>query len=359
MNQALAVSTTLLLGIALVPPALSDTLSVGDPAPKLTVSKFVQGEPVGEFARGKVYVVEFWATWCGPCRVSIPHLSELQKAHPEVAVIGVSFLETDPADVAPFVREMGEKMSYRVAIDSVAEGQGSEEGAMARTWMDAAGEEVIPRAFLVDGDGKIAWIGDPMELDRPLREILAGTWDRNAERVRRDRERTGAARLTDALDAIEKARPTGQPAFLAAITAAETEGVTLPPVLVVEKIRALAASDRAKALLYGEERIAGPYKDDAIALHEIAWSLVAPLDETPDPALVRFGLKAAFRADSVAEGKDAAIADTLARAYFESGDLPKAIATQERAVKLGDAIEGADVSELRENLERYREAAKK
>ena len=57
--------------------AFSSNLSVGDPAPKLQTGKFVQGEPVSEFSPGTAYVVEFWATWCAPCKESIPHLNEI------------------------------------------------------------------------------------------------------------------------------------------------------------------------------------------------------------------------------------------------------------------------------------------
>ena len=71
------------VGIWTAPKALGDnnTLSVGDPAPKLAVKEFVKGEPLKDLEKGKTYVVEFWATWCGPCRTSIPHLTELQKKH--------------------------------------------------------------------------------------------------------------------------------------------------------------------------------------------------------------------------------------------------------------------------------------
>ena len=67
----------------------ADNLGLGDPAPKLEVKSFVKGEPVSEFEPGKNYVVEFWATWCPPCRTSIPHLTELQKNHPLVTFISV------------------------------------------------------------------------------------------------------------------------------------------------------------------------------------------------------------------------------------------------------------------------------
>ena len=78
-----------MLGMA-VPGVMAQTLKVGDPAPKIEVKSFVKGEPVKTFEAGKTYVVEFWATWCGPCKTSIPHLSELQKKHPAVTFIGVS-----------------------------------------------------------------------------------------------------------------------------------------------------------------------------------------------------------------------------------------------------------------------------
>ena len=66
-------------------------------------------------------MVEFWATWSIPCKKSIPHLTELARKYEEkeVRVIGVSVWEDYPAQVRPFVQEMGEKMVYSVAIDHV------------------------------------------------------------------------------------------------------------------------------------------------------------------------------------------------------------------------------------------------
>src|SRR5947199_9364455 len=108
-------------------------LGIGDPAPKLEVKEFVKGEPVKSLEKGKVYVVEFWATWCGPCRATIPHLTELQKKHKDVTFIGVSIYESDPKAVKPFVEEMNDKMDYRVAMDDAPEGEKAGEGKMAKT----------------------------------------------------------------------------------------------------------------------------------------------------------------------------------------------------------------------------------
>ena len=153
------------------------TLSVGDPAPKLRVGEWVQGEPVKEFSRDHAYVVEFWATWCGPCKVSIPHLNELHQQFKDkgLVAIGVDCWERDDALVAPFVKTMGEKMSYRVVLDDKS---GGSKGLMADTWMAAAGRTGIPAAFLVDKQGRIAWIGHPMKLEASLLEdVLAGRQD--------------------------------------------------------------------------------------------------------------------------------------------------------------------------------------
>jgi len=128
------------------------TLKVGDAAPAIQVKQWVKGEAVKAFAKDQLYVVEFWATWCPPCRESIPHLTELQKKHKDVQFIGVSVFEheSDQAKVAPFVEKMGEKMVYHVAMDDVPEGKKNNEGAMAKSWMLASGSGGIPTAFIVD-----------------------------------------------------------------------------------------------------------------------------------------------------------------------------------------------------------------
>src|SRR5438270_4074430 len=102
-------------------------LKVGDPAPKLQVAKWVQGDPVKAFQKGKAYIVEFWATWCGPCRVSIPHLNEIHNKFKDkgLIVIGQDCWETDESKVQPFVKKMDDKMTYRVALDDK---EGNEKG---------------------------------------------------------------------------------------------------------------------------------------------------------------------------------------------------------------------------------------
>src|SRR6476469_6962935 len=89
-------------------------LTITDPAPSIIVSKWVKGEPVKEFEKGKIYVVEFWATWCGPCKATIPHLTEMAHKYKDVTFIGTSVWEHSDSDVEPFVKEMGDKMDYHI-----------------------------------------------------------------------------------------------------------------------------------------------------------------------------------------------------------------------------------------------------
>jgi len=169
----MGVAVAMIAGMSLAAVA-SPSLKVGDPAPKLETGKWVQGDPVKEFQKGKAYIVEFWATWCGPCRASIPHLNEIYGKYKDkgLIVIGQNCWENDDALVAPFVKKMGDKMTYRVALDDKTD---NKKGQMAKSWMEAAGRNGIPSAFLVDTKGVIAWIGHPMELeDKVIEDALAG-----------------------------------------------------------------------------------------------------------------------------------------------------------------------------------------
>lgn len=151
----------------------------GVKAPALKVDRWIKGAAP---SAKHFQVVEFWATWCGPCKVSIPHISELAKKFAgKVDFVGVSvyertatFEEIDPL-VRKFVDGMGDKMAYNVATDAA-------DKSMAKNWMEAADQHGIPTAFIVDPAGTIMWIGHPMELDKPLASALAGTLDVAAER---------------------------------------------------------------------------------------------------------------------------------------------------------------------------------
>ena len=139
--------------------AIGDVLVPGSPAPAFTVDSFVRGPEAKTLELGKVHVIEFWATWCGPCVASMPHLTELQKQHPDVQFIGVAGFERgkDAADgtkrVEDFVKAKGDAVGFAIAFDG--------DGTMAKTWMTAAKRNSIPTSFVVGKDGNISFIGSP------------------------------------------------------------------------------------------------------------------------------------------------------------------------------------------------------
>ncbi|MBX3409088.1 MAG: TlpA family protein disulfide reductase [Phycisphaeraceae bacterium] len=157
------------------------TLKVGDKAPEIQVDSWVKGDAVKAFEPGKVYVVEFWATWCGPCVRAIPHMTETARKHKnDVVVMGIAGSERKPREgddlrlenLKKFVDEKGDAMDYRVGYDSDRE--------MVNAWLRAAGQDGIPCTFIVGGDGKIAWIGHPMNMDEPLANALKDSKKRGA-----------------------------------------------------------------------------------------------------------------------------------------------------------------------------------
>ncbi len=331
-------------------------LNVGDRAPKFEVREFVKGDAVKELAKGKTHVIEFWATWCGPCRVSIPHISELQKKHPDVNFIGVSVFERDFDKVKPFVKDMGDKMAYRVAVDAVPEGKEADEGAMARGWMEAAGQSGIPTAFIVNPEGVIAWIGHPMEMEKPLEAVIAGKWDVKAEAVRAKEARVRERKLRALIAKIQKAQDDGDSkAMIAAIDAAIKDDPKFEPMLGRVKFEALATlGDVEAALTYGRKLVDDLYKEDAGQLNELAWSLIDPdREKKADAKLVKLALNAAKKGVDLTKGKDANLLDTLACAYFADGNVAKAIETQEQALKLRP-----DDEELKAHLEKFKKALK-
>lgn len=142
-------------------------LVIGSPAPKVTFQEFLKGEPVAELAKGTTYVIEFSGTRCAPCLAVIPRLSAVQKRHLEVVLISVYGGREE--GVREYFAKHGSKMEFRVALD--------DRGRTWKDWMDAADVSGIPAAYIVDKGGTVAWIGNPAEIDEPLQQILAGTFD--------------------------------------------------------------------------------------------------------------------------------------------------------------------------------------
>jgi thiol-disulfide isomerase/thioredoxin len=313
-------------------------LGAGDKAPALSIAKWLKGSPVESFESGKIYVVEFWATWCGPCRVSIPHLTELQKkyANNNVTIIGVS-AEDEEKVVADFVSKQADKMDYVVAWDR--------EGATDKAYMAASGQQGIPTAFIVGKQGSIEWIGHPMEMDEVLDQVVNGKWDSKAYA---EQQRV----VQDLMKEFQKAARGGDVEKLVAVA---KQGVEKAPkqagrMVMIAFGQQVAAGKTEAANAWAKELVAGTMKDDPMILNGLAWTMVDP--EAPmKGADLDTALSAAQRADELTQHKDPQVIDTLARVYFLKGDKAKAVELQTKAVELApDEMK----SELEKALKQYK-----
>jgi thiol-disulfide isomerase/thioredoxin len=145
--------------------ALAAVLKVGDPAPPLGLEALLQA-PEGTAAnwdafRGKVVVVEFWATWCVPCIQQIPHMNELVEAFRDKPVRFLSVSDEDRATVEAFVKSR--PMKAWIGLDT---DESMYEGYQVFS---------IPYLVVVNAQGQIAGILHPAELTADgLNAVLAG-----------------------------------------------------------------------------------------------------------------------------------------------------------------------------------------
>ncbi|MGA1393680.1 MAG: redoxin domain-containing protein [Phycisphaerales bacterium] len=321
-----------------------EKLSIGDKAPALDIEHWVRGEKMDGFADGKVTVVEFWATWCGPCKASMPHLTELQKQYAEqgVTIIGISDEDVEKVSTFLGTDEWKKKAQYTLVTDP--------DRSNHNNYMRAAGQRGIPTAFVVDQEGVVAWIGHPMNMDEPLAKIVAGEWDAKAYGAQWAKEQAMSAAWN------ARSRPfmaaSREKDFAKAVAILDEQLAEYPDDLNAKLRRTqilIIELDRAgEALPVAQEMVAS--SSDPMMLNALSWSILES-GKAKGPVL-EMAMEAAQKANELSGGKDGSIIDTLARAYWEAGDAKKAIALQEKAVEISP--EGRMKESMKKTLEEYK-----
>ena len=344
-------------------------LEAGCAPPPFKVFKWIKGKPVTKFKKGSVYVVEFWATWCPPCRTSIPHLTELAKKYAgKVTFIGVNVWDsTDRATrkpysekeyiehVSAFVKEQGDKMDYNVALDDI-------KGTIAETWATAAKIPGIPSAFVIGKDGKIAVIIHPMELDNILGKIVAGKFDGKAfskeqnekdakANAEQEKFQKAFAKVME-LDNEKKYKEALEECNKALAANPEYE-----PQVALGKLELLLKSDESAGYVYGKQLAEGIYKDNAMALNQLARMILENKElKSPD---YDFVLSVAEKSSSLAKDENFYLLETVAAANFSKGNVDKAIEIQENVVKLSEANAQANEEQKKTIKDKLAEYQKK
>jgi thiol-disulfide isomerase/thioredoxin len=332
------------------PPTLA--LSIGSKAPIPEISDFVRGEKPTFFEPGKVYVIEFWATWCPPCRQSMPHLTKLAEDMKSKGVVIVGISDEKVETVRTFLEkeEWKQKARYTLATDP--------DRSTHKAYMEASGQGGIPTAFIVR-EGVVQWIGHPMEMDAPLAKVVDGTWDsKTAKQTFEDavaEEMKAMGRQNDMTKAIDSKDWDKAIAMIdAEIATAKGEEALQSKVQKAQILLIAGRGDAAYALC------AELVKEDPNVRTYIATSVL----RIPDVADRRVDVAIGWLSDVVtADGAtNPQVLAELAYAWSLKGDFTKAADFARRAMESAKSLgptAAEYVADLAEQLKGYESKSKK
>jgi len=282
----------------------------------------------------------------------MPHIASLQTEYGDkVTFIGVSAEEEEV--VSEFMGQnasggklWSEVLTYTIALDA--------DRQTSTAYMQAAGQNGIPCAFIVGKSGKVEWIGHPASIDKPLKEVVDGAWDV-------EKARTDFLAAREAEEVMQEIGPK--------IQAALQKGDFKTAVELIDQLLAKFPENgefkqaRFQFLLKGEmfdeankaaEALIKASNDNALELNQLAWILATGVPG-PGPDL-DLALSAAKRAEELTESKDASILDTVSRVLFVRGNIEDAIAIQKKAIEIAD--EPGEQEHYEAGLKEYEAALK-
>lgn len=343
--------------------AASDELGIGSTAPALDIEHWIQDgngffKPVTEFEKGKVYVVEFWATWCGPCINSMPHLAELQNKYrgENVQIVSVSDETLDEVNdlLAQENPDLGKTFAEITSAYSLTT---DPDRSVHRDYMEASNQQGIPTSFIVGKTGLVEWIGHPMSLDEPLAAVVNDSWDREAfkkelelqkqfeQNMRKVQMLAGAERFEDAIKLVDQ-------------QVSATQGTPLS-----ERWRAIGYDLKLSAGMVDDEVLdffrsqLASLKGEPYQVGRFAYIVYGRIQEGANVGPLASDAAAALKAEVADASPDLKplLYNTLALLSREMGDLQAAIEAQQAAID--SASSERDKDRLTPFLEALKEEA--
>ncbi|MCH2182112.1 MAG: redoxin domain-containing protein [Mariniblastus sp.] len=316
-----------------------DDLTIGSKAPSIDVAHWVSNgngkfPVVREFEKGKVYVIEFWATWCDPCIASMPHISQLQDEFAERGVQIISVSEEDLPTVEEFLKKnvSGRDETFGQLTNNYCL-TADPDGSVQKAYMQAARQNGIPTAFIVGKDGRIDWIGHPVEMDQPLAAVVDDQWDRekfaNQFKVRQEID----AGMQQAMSLLREGKFRESLNLMDTMIEKAPDGSDIDSQVKMIRFSILISTNDPRSTEAFHQMI-DENKEDPGLLNQLAWGIVEMKvagDQVNKPLA-----DAARRAIDLAvlqSPNDGAILDTQAHLALMQGKMDEAIQIQTRAVE--------------------------
>ncbi len=355
-------------------------LSIGSNAPSLNISDWLQqGQgkypKVTRFEPGNVYVVEFWATWCGPCIQSMPHLAKLQEEYADRKVQIISVSDESVEEVNEFLkRPAGKKDGEAITFDQLTSVYcltTDPDGSTQLAYTRAAKLNGIPCAFIVGKEGKIEWIGHPMEMDDPLLQVVEDRWNREAFAQQYNEEKgleSLKEMLAELLQDPNESNPSAKKIDAAFGMIDEFQKKLKTP-SIIKQARFLKfdlliqfRSDAPETVEVGRE-VFKDFSARPIELHSLTWGIYefANAGHLKNLKIVEEALKATEAVlPKVPAEQRGTVLDTIAHLQYKVGDIEAALKSAREAAKVPDATPdiGIFVSQLEAELKKKNDASR-
>ncbi len=281
-------------------------LEIGDAAPSLKACAWLNGEAVDPAKPdGKtVYLIEFWATWGPACKLTVPHLNNMQAQFTNQQVVVVGVTDENEASVRAFMGDY--PIAYRIALD--------QDKASTHAYLE--GIRGIPHAFVIDRKGRIAWTGNALAVYPVLKKVLSDSFDPRQHSCIQLKKQE----LTRALQQQQTGKAHG---FLDELITLDRGNLEFYQFKVHLHIQ-----HKDRAGLASTQRRMVDDMQDATGLQQAAQHIMKLPLEWRDPELA---WQAVNRAMALCEEKDAEVLNTYALVAHSLGLLDKAIDAQRKA----------------------------